>query len=144
MNSDGNMSQPSSSYEIDPKVFGRSRGCCSCFGDCFRACLPCCFRRGRSSDSALQPLNVFQTPTSSSLEDLVEKSISAREAMWNKIGVSGAPIVSSTQSSAPKWPASRTAFRVVKLENGNVIISSDGLSDPFDDISLGELISASF
>ena len=30
------------------------------------------------------------------------------------------------------------AFRVVRRPNGNVIIASDGLSDPFDDISLGE------
>jgi hypothetical protein len=29
------------------------------------------------------------------------------------------------------------AFRVVRRPNGNVIIASDGLSDPFDDISLG-------
>lgn len=32
----------------------------------------------------------------------------------------------------------RQAFRVVRRPNGNVIIASDGLSDPFDDISLGE------
>lgn len=31
----------------------------------------------------------------------------------------------------------RQAFRVVRRPNGNVIIASDGLSDPFDDISLG-------
>ena len=28
---------------------------------------------------------------------------------------------------------------MVRRPNGNVIIASDGLSDPFDDISLGEL-----
>ena len=38
----------------------------------------------------------------------------------------------------PKWPALRQAFRVVKRSNGNVIMASDGLSDPFDDMSLGE------
>jgi hypothetical protein len=32
----------------------------------------------------------------------------------------------------------RQAFRVVRRPNGNVIIASDGLSDPFDDVSLGE------
>ncbi|KAK9865452.1 hypothetical protein WJX84_001015 [Apatococcus fuscideae] len=39
---------------------------------------------------------------------------------------------------APKWPAMRQAFRLVKRPNGNLLIASDGLSDPFDDITLGE------
>jgi len=37
----------------------------------------------------------------------------------------------------PKWPALRQAFRVVRRKTGNVILASDGLSDPFDDITLG-------
>ncbi|KAK9811661.1 hypothetical protein WJX72_007914 [[Myrmecia] bisecta] len=32
----------------------------------------------------------------------------------------------------------KAAFRVVRRPNGNVIIASDGLSDPFDDITLGD------
>lgn len=38
-----------------------------------------------------------------------------------------------------QWPAGRCAFRMVRRPNGNILLASDGLSDPFDDLTLGEL-----
>ena len=49
-------------------------------------------------------------------------------------------LVSPTLSGGPKWPALRQAFRLVRRPNGNIILASDGLSDPFDDITLGTSI----
>ena len=37
-----------------------------------------------------------------------------------------------------QWPAGRCAFRMVRRPNGNILLASDGLSDPFDDLTLGE------
>jgi len=35
---------------------------------------------------------------------------------------------------APRWPSQTQTFRVIRRPNGNIIIISDGLSDPFDDL----------
>ena len=65
----------------------------------------------------------------------------ARERLWRSLG-SLEPFAlsqgaSSSLASGPKWPALRQHFRVVHRSNGNVLIASDGLSDPFDDIQEG-------
>lgn len=36
-------------------------------------------------------------------------------------------------SGAPAWPAMRSAWQIIRRENGNIGILSDGLADPFDD-----------
>lgn len=88
-----------------------------------------------------QPLNIFQPRSTATLEDLLEKSSRAREAVWQELGslepLVLSHLVSPTLSGGPKWPALRQAFRLVRRPNGNVILASDGLSDPFDDITLG-------
>lgn len=88
-----------------------------------------------------QPLNIFQPRSTATLEDLLEKSSKAREAVWQQLGslepLVLSHLVSPTLSGGPKWPALRQAFRLVRRPNGNVILASDGLSDPFDDITLG-------
>ena len=103
----------------------------------------CCGRRAgyENPDSYLQPLNIFQPRNQTSLDELLEKSAKAREDLWESLGALEPSLLSQLQSSAlmgaPKWPAVRQAFRLVKRQNGNVLIASDGLSDPFDDITLG-------
>jgi len=109
------------------------------FADCI-----CCGRGNRyqSADAWMnQPLNIFQPRSTATLEDLLEKSSRAREAVWQQLGslepLVLSHLVSPTLSGGPKWPALRQAFRLVRRPNGNVILASDGLSDPFDDITLG-------
>ena len=103
----------------------------------------CCGRRAgyENPDSYLQPLNIFQPRNQTSLDELLEKSAKAREDLWESLGSLDPNVLSQLQSSAlmgaPKWPAVRQAFRLVKRANGNILIASDGLSDPFDDITLG-------
>lgn len=111
------------------------------FADCI-----CCGRGNRyqSADAWMnQPLNIFQPRSTATLEDLLEKSSRAREAVWQQLGslepLVLSHLVSPTLSGGPKWPALRQAFRLVRRPNGNVILASDGLSDPFDDITLGTL-----
>ncbi|CAL8469135.1 g8676 [Coccomyxa elongata] len=110
------------------------------FADCI-----CCGRGNRyqSADTWMnQPLNIFQPRSTATLEDLLEKSSRAREAVWQELGslepLVLSHLVSPTLSGGPKWPALRQAFRLVRRPNGNVILASDGLSDPFDDITLGD------
>ena len=104
--------------------------------------LCCCGGGGyQNADTYLQPLNLFQPRTGASLEDLLEKSSKAREALWESLG-SLEPLVLShlvnpALSGGPKWPALRQSFRLVRRPDGNVLLASDGLSDPFDDVTLG-------
>ena len=111
-------------------VLQRARGLFGC-------CLP-----GRNDDEfSLQPLTLFQRPNAASMEEILEASSRAREECWQQIGTLEPLVLSHLVNPAlmggPRWPAMRQAFRVVRRPNGNVIIASDGLSDPFDDISLG-------
>ena len=48
------------------------------------------------------------------------------------------PSLTTHPPSSSQWPAGRCAFRMVRRPNGNIILASDGLSDPFDDLTLGE------
>ena len=102
----------------------------------------CCGGSGyQNADTYLQPLNTHQPRTTASLEELLEKSSKAREQLWEHLG-SLEPLVLShlvnpSLSGGPKWPALRQSFRLVRRDNGNVILASDGLSDPFDDVTLG-------
>ena len=92
-------------------------------------------------DSHLQPLNMFEPRSQNTLEDLLEKSAAARKDTWQELGTVEPLVLNDSANPAllggPKWPALRQAFRVVRRRTGSVILSSDGLSDPFDDITLG-------
>lgn len=103
--------------------------------------LLCCLPR-HDEDAYLQPLTHFQPQPNNSIEDILEASSRAREDCWKQVGTLEPLVLSHLVNPAfmggPRWPAMRQAFRVVRRPNGNVIIASDGLSDPFDDISLGE------
>jgi hypothetical protein len=86
----------------------------------------------------MQPLNLFQHRSQNSVELLMDKTARAREDMWQQIGSLQPLVLSHMVNSAllggPKWPALRQAFRVIRRHNsGNIILATDGLSDPFDD-----------
>jgi hypothetical protein len=80
-------------------------------------------------------------PREVSLDELIERSRLRREQLWKQLGTLEPMVLSSSygQSPAPRWPAGRQAFRLIRSATGNVILTSDGLSDPFDDVSLGKL-----
>lgn len=99
----------------------------------------------------MQPLNLISNGRSlTSVDELVEQSMAARERLWRSLGSLEPFALSQTASSSgsnpagggllggPKWPAGRQSFRVIHRANGNVMLVSDGLSDPFDDIQEGE------
>ena len=71
----------------------------------------------------------------------MDRTAAARKDTWQEVGTQEPLILSDTVNPAlmggPKWPALRQAFRVIRRRTGNVILASDGLSDPFDDITLG-------
>lgn len=76
------------------------------------------------------------------VSELVEQSSAARERVWRNLGslepfALGQSPSSSSAMAGPKWPAMRQNFRVIHRPSGNVMIVSDGLSDPFDDIHEG-------
>ncbi|GAB4821718.1 hypothetical protein N2152v2_008764 [Parachlorella kessleri] len=76
------------------------------------------------------------------VDELVEQSTAARERMWRSLGSLEPFALSQNAASSPlagpKWPALRQNFRVIHRPNGNVMVVSDGLSDPFDDIHEGD------
>ncbi len=76
------------------------------------------------------------------MDELLEQSSAARERVWRSLGslepfALGQSPGSSSLMAGPKWPAVRQSFRVIHRPSGNVMIVSDGLSDPFDDIHEG-------
>ncbi|KAL4859146.1 hypothetical protein ACK3TF_000915 [Chlorella vulgaris] len=111
----------------------------------FLDCFSCCGQQKDSKhDQYLQPLNLLQPQVpSATVEELVEQSSAARERVWRSLGslepfALGQSPSSSAAMAGPKWPAVRQNFRVIHRPSGNVMIVSDGLSDPFDDIHEGE------
>ena len=54
------------------------------------------------------------------------------------------PLNALKKPKTTQWPAGRCAFRMVRRPNGNILLASDGLSDPFDDLTLGEEKTLSF
>ncbi len=59
----------------------------------------------------------------------------ARREFWAQVGTSGsdvlAPFINPAFMGYPMWPDLRQAFRVISGHNGNTILATDGLSDPF-------------
>eukprot|EP00887_Chlorella_sp_A99_P006459 scaffold3.g6459.t1 len=114
------------------------------------ACFRCC-KTSEKGDPYLQPLNLISSNgrTLITVNELVEQSIAARERLWVSLGslepfalsqnASSSSSGSGTLAAAgPKWPAGRQSFRVIHRPGGTVLLVSDGLSDPFDDIQEGE------
>ncbi|KAL3157930.1 hypothetical protein ABBQ32_012332 [Trebouxia sp. C0010 RCD-2024] len=109
----------------------------------FSSCFGCCVsKQDVDGDSHLQPLNMFEPRNQNTLEDLLERSAAARKDTWQEVGTTEPLVLNDSANPAlmggPKWPALRQAFRVIRPRTGNVILASDGLSDPFDDVTLGE------
>lgn len=73
----------------------------------------------------------------------MEQSAAARERLWASLGTLEPFALSQATPSGsmlggPKWPSGRQSFRVIHRPNGMVLLVSDGLSDPFDDIQEGD------
>lgn len=116
-----------------------------CFDAICGWCCCCCGRnRYHKADSHLQPLNIFPTRHGASLEELLERSRRARDDLLKRLG--GLEQLQLTQPSSPgfgerpKWPAQQQSFKLVRRPHGTVLLVSDGLSDPFDDVTLGEFL----
>lgn len=89
-----------------------------------------------SVDHVLQPLNLFNPRTQTSVEQLTQQSESSRLRLYNKLGSlqEFALTQAAGPAGTPKWPSATAKFRVIHRPNGNILIISDGLSDPFDDL----------
>ncbi len=138
-----------------PSNLGHNTECCACPAPMMGRLLSsvtdclCCWRGSRAyadlddnDQNWAQPLNLFQTRAPATLDDLLDKTSRAREAVWQALGALEPMFLShlvnpALSTGAPKWPSKRQAFRLVRRPNGNVILASDGLSDPFDDVTLG-------
>lgn len=107
----------------------------------------------QAGGAALRSLPLGRTSATSccAVDELVEQSVAARERLWRSLGSLEPFALNQTASTSgggaagsggllggPKWPAGRQSFRVIHRSNGNVMLVSDGLSDPFDDIQEGE------
>ena len=78
------------------------------------------------------------------MEELLERSRRARDDLFKRLGKLE-PLQLTQPSSPgfserPKWPALQQAFKLVQRPHGTVLLVSDGLSDPFDDVTLGERV----
>ena len=74
-----------------------------------------------------------------SVDQLVARSREARAATFSKIGKLHDFILDDDASSLPahvaNWPSARQRFRVIVRPRGKtLLLVSDGLSDPFDDL----------
>lgn len=85
----------------------------------------------------LQPLALFNPKASqTSLEQLLEESQVARTRVYSSLGSLQSFTLTEAQTlvGAPRWPAQRQTFQVIRRPGGTVLLVSDGLSDPFDDL----------
>lgn len=69
-------------------------------------------------------------------DHLFEQTVEARNSFWEEVGTVDPNVMTHFINPAfmggPRWPALRQAF--IKVETpDSVILTSDGLSDPFDD-----------
>ena len=64
-------------------------------------------------------------------------SITIRSNFWKTVGGLNSDITThlinpSFMSGMPKWPSLHQSFLRIDLQNGNTIVASDGLSEPFE------------
>jgi hypothetical protein len=68
--------------------------------------------------------------------ELMRRTAEARDAAWSTWGTVDDDVfthlISPMFMGGPKWPNTRQAFRAVRRP-GEVLLTSDGLSDPYDD-----------
>jgi hypothetical protein len=69
-------------------------------------------------------------------DELMRRTAEARDAAWSNWGTIDDDVfthlISPMFTGGPKWPNTRQAFRAVRRP-GEVLLTSDGLSDPYDD-----------
>lgn len=72
--------------------------------------------------------------------DAFEATFDRRHQFWSTVGAVENDVltylISPSFTGGPAWPTTRQAFRVVRRSN-SLILATDGLSDPFDDVSGG-------
>lgn len=95
-------------------------------------------------EPVIEPVQVAETPKLAVVDghilfpapnaNALEATFDAREAYWNKVGVSDPELfgyaICPELKGHPAWPTQRQSFRIVRTEN-SMIIASEGLSDPF-------------
>ena len=101
----------------------------------------CCFGDdSQYHENDLQPLNLYNpSAIQVSVDHLVARSRDARAATFSKIGKLHDFTLDDDVSSLPahvaNWPSARQRFRVIVRPRGKtLLLVSDGLSDPFDDL----------
>lgn len=116
----------------------------STLGNLF-SCFRCC--GGGDGDAALHatdhvlaPLNLFNPRSAqTSIEHFIAQTEAARMRVYSKLGSLQDFVLTATPPQpgvvgGPRWPTASQRFRVVHRPDGTVLILSDGLSDPFDDL----------
>jgi len=105
------------------------------------SCFSCCFGEdSKYTENDLQPLTLFNPSTSQvSIDHLVGRSQEARANTYRKIGRLHDFILEEDTTTlppnVPSWPSTRQRFRVIhRAKSNTLILVSDGLSDPFDDL----------
>ena len=105
-------------------------------------CFKCCGGADNSTnDHVLEPLNLMPSDRlHASVEHLVEQSRRARHVAYSSIGrvqdfcIEEDPL--DLPQSCSKWPCIVQRFQVIHRPRENtVVLVSDGLSDPFDDLA---------
>jgi len=70
-------------------------------------------------------------------ESLTRETHAKRDALWQKVGKVEPEVITHLVNpalmGAPRWPDMRQAYTVIREPNGNSIIATDGISDPFSD-----------
>lgn len=104
-------------------------------------CFKCCGDGDQDIlDNALEPLTLFNPSGKVEFSgQILRQTIAARTQAYEKLGrVQDFWIeedVSKLPANAPRWPSLRQRFRVIhRPATDTVILVSDGLSDPFDDL----------
>lgn len=68
-------------------------------------------------------------------EEVIQETFRKRDEFWQGVGEVDsnyfAPALNPTLAGGPEWPNLRQAYRKIKLPNGNTVLATDGLSDPF-------------
>ena len=66
---------------------------------------------------------------------LTEEAFNRREKLWQSVGEIEprvfAPIINPALTGGPEWPNMSQGFRLIKLQNGNTVLATEGLSNPF-------------